>query len=357
VVLGENPDGDAHRNPTILIDERGFIYVFFGAHGHPTRVVKSASRYDITAWRPAAEIEERNTYPQPWQLRPGELFVSYRAAPGWRFRRSIDGAQSWRPPVDLIHFGDNSVYAVTIAESGPCPRKIHIAWEKMGGGAPEEIRTKALWARRYNVYYAYSDDGGATWRKRGGDICPLPITEADAEQVYASGEHGVWLEDIQLDSRGNPYILFIDADVATYECQWKVARHSQGRWLVADVARGDHMYDAGGLVIRADDDFRVYGPTTPSQPYEDGGEMEEWTSTDQGATWTNTRHITLGSKYSHNHVKVVFRHRRDDFRVLWSYGDSHHPPATRDVFLYYYGEARPGPARMAFPSVGWAAKR
>lgn len=49
VVLGTNPNFDAHRNPTILIDEVGFIYVFYGAHGHPTRVVKSKSPYDISA--------------------------------------------------------------------------------------------------------------------------------------------------------------------------------------------------------------------------------------------------------------------------------------------------------------------
>ena len=31
--LGTNPDGNAHRNPTILIDEQGFIYVFYGYAG------------------------------------------------------------------------------------------------------------------------------------------------------------------------------------------------------------------------------------------------------------------------------------------------------------------------------------
>jgi hypothetical protein len=350
VILGENPNGDAHRNPTLLIDEAGFLYVFYGAHGHPTRVVKSISPHDISAWRAAADIEEANTYPQPWQLRPGELFVSYRAAPGWRFRTSADGAHSWRPSVDLIHFGDLSIYAVTIAETGGFPRKIHIAWEKMGGGSPEEIRTKALWARRYNVYYAYSDDGGQTWRKRNGQPCQLPIAEAEADQVYDSGEHGVWLKDIQLDSQGDPAILFIDADVTTYDCRWKVARHVGGRWRAAEVARSDHMYDGGALVIRGDRDFRVYAPTTPSQPYEDGGEIVEWTSSDRGATWTQTRRLTSGSEYSHNHVKTVFNHRQGDFRVMWSYGDSHHPPETRNVFLYYYGEAQPAPARMAFPA-------
>ena len=71
VVLGTNPDGDAHRNPTLLIDEDGFLTVFFGAHSHPTRVVRSASPYDISTWSQVAEIEDKNSYPQPWQLRSG----------------------------------------------------------------------------------------------------------------------------------------------------------------------------------------------------------------------------------------------------------------------------------------------
>jgi len=75
-----------------------------------------------------------------------------------------------------------------------------------------------------------------------------------------------------------------------------------------------------------------------------------WTSTDRGATWTNTRHVTANSKYSHNHVKVVFNQRRKDFRVIWSYGDSHYPPATRKVYLYYYGQADGTAKRVVFPS-------
>ncbi len=351
VVLGTNPDKDAHRNPTILIDAAGYVYVFFGAHGHPTKVVKSASPYDISRWVSVADIaDKRTSYPQPWQLNGGEIFVSYRQSPGWCYRKSTDGAASWQPAVNLINFRGAAVYLVSIAETGPYPRKIHLAWSKMGGGTPEEVRTKALWARRYNVYYAYSDDGGTTWKRRDGSVYSLPITEDAAELVHDCGEHGVWLKDIQLDSAGVPYILFLDADLDSYEAAWKVATYSADGWRKSDVTSSDHMYDAGGLVILADNDIRLYGPTTASQDHEDGGEIAEWTSTDRGKTWTNTAHITSGSKYSHNQVKVVYNGGQPDFRLMWSYGDSNHPPATRNVYLYRYGEGLPGPERMSFPA-------
>ena len=348
VVLGSNPNGDAHRNPTLLVDEKGTLYVFYGAHGHPSRVVKSAAPYDISRWVEMAAIEGQTTYPQPWQLTKDELFVSYRGSPGWYYRKSNDSAATWQPPVPLIQFGSNSIYAVSIRETGDYPRKVHIAWERMGGGTGEEIRTKALWARRYNVYYAYSDDGGTTWRRSDGGEYQLPISEETAEKVYDSGEHGVWLKDIQLDSRGNPYILFIDADVHTYRCQLKVARRAGGEWRVSDVTTGDHMYDGGAMAVLADDDIRIYAPTTAVQDHEDGGEIEEWRSVDGGATWDNSKHITTGSKLSHNHVKTVFNHKPGDFRMMWNYGDSVFPPSTKNVYLYHFGDGLPEPARMRF---------
>lgn len=362
VVLGSNPDGDAHRNPTLLIDEAGYLYVFWGAHGHPTLVHRSVRPYDIRDWEQRATIEPdgRTSYPQPFMLRSGEILVSYRMAPGWRFVRSDDGARSWSEPTDICSFGmDNaakgvaefSIYGVTIGASGEYPRRIHFAWSHLGGGKPHEIETKHLWARRYNVYYACSDDGGDTWRRSDGSAYTLPISEADADTIYDCGERGVWLNDIQLDSRGRPYILFNDADVPTFRSRWTVLRQTDDGWASSMVTESDHMYDHGALLMMADDDIRIWGATTDVQPHEDGGEIEEWTSTDGGATWSNTRHLTAGSRLSHNHVKPVMGHQTGpgEIRAIWSYGDSLRPPQTRDVRLYYCGDGMDAGREVPFP--------
>lgn len=351
VVLGSNPDGDAHRNPTLAVDDRGSLYVFYGAHGHPTHVVKSATPYDIGHWEQKVDLDERKTtYPQPWQLQPGQLLVSFREPLGQSFRVSTDGASSWRPPVGLIRFAGSAIYAMSVAANGLYPRAIHIVWSRLGGGTPEEIRTKHLWARRYNVYYASSKDGGATWRRSDGTAYALPITERTAEKLYDSGEHGVWLKDIQLDPDGNPCVVWLDSECFSYVARWKFAGHAAGAWRIRDVATSDHMYDDGALVVLARKDFRIYGPTTAVQPHEDGGEIEEWKSTDLGNTWTNTRHVTSGSRFSHDCVKTVFNAAHGDLRVLWSYGDSESPPATKDVFVYCYGEDQSDALRVAFPA-------
>jgi len=362
VVLGSNPDGDAHRNPTLLIDEDGFLYVFYGAHGHVTHSLKSDRPLDISSWSEAAPLDDPGTsYPQPWQITPGELFVSYRQAPGWRFRVSRDGARTWETSVDLVNFGcpedargcaECSIYGITVAAPGDYPRRIHFAWSRLGGGTPEEMDSKHLWARRYNIYYTYSDDGGATWRRSDGSAHELPISEEEADQIYDCGQRGIWLKDIQVDSQGHPYILFIDSQTETFESKWMVGRLTDEGWKFAHVTDSDHMYDAGALVIVADDDLRIWGPTTDVQAHEDGGDIDEWQSRDGGANWELTRHLTHGSRYSHNHVKPVMGHQlgTGDLRVIWSYGDSKKPPATEDVRLYYYGEAMDEPCEIPFPS-------
>ncbi len=328
----------------MLIDEEGYIYIFHGSHCSPTLVKRSARPYDTSEWAELATIEESTSYPQPWLLRPREITVLFRKGgthnAAESYVKSTDGGASWSERVDVVTTPPkNGCYAVSIAETGAYPRKVHMAWSV----------TRGDWWQRYHVWYAYSDDGGETWRRADGTPYELPITEPTSEMVFESDvpDHGVWLKDIQLDSQGKPYILFIDGNTLTYDCVWRLAEYSDGRWNIYEVAPSQHMYDGGALVILADDDFRVYAPTTPSQPYQDGGEIDEWQSIDGGRTWKKTRQLTSGSEFCHNHVKTVFNHGRGDFRVFWNYGDAVNPPSSRDVALYFYGEDQAEPHKMA----------
>lgn len=340
VVLGANPDGDAHRNPTLALDDTGRLYVFFGAHNDPTRVLRSERPCETGAWREcAAIVDPATSYPQPYQLLPGEMFVSYRErSSGWRSRVSRSHGETWEDPVDIVEFEGNDIYAVSIAETGDYPRRIHLAWSRLGGGSDEEIRTKHLWARRYNIYYAFSQDGGRTWRRSDGGLYKLPVREADAEKLYESGERGVWLKDIQLGPDGRPLILFIEADPFTYVSHWKCGRLRGDGWGFSNIAVGDHMYDDGGIVIE-DGSVTVYAPTTASQPGEDGGEIDVWRSADGDGPWKRGEPLTEGSDLSHNNVKVVFNHEAGpgDMQVTWSYGDSVSPPSTAESRLFAYG--------------------
>ena len=343
VTVGRNPDGDAHKNPHLLIDEQGYLYAFYRAHCTPTHLAKSLRPLDISAWQPMGVVCEQSSYPQPWQLRQGEISVFYRSGSthnaGESVVRSRDGGRTWTKPQLIAQSPPkNGLYALTIAPGGPWPRKIHMAWSV----------TRGDWWQRYHVFYASSDDGGVTWRRSDGRPYQLPITEADAEMVFRSDvpDRGVWLQDMQLDASGRLYVLFVDGHTLTYDCAWRVATLADGRWSVHRLTGCDHMYDHGALVVLAENDLRAYLPSTPSQAFQDGGQIVERQSLDRGVTWKTVRQVTASEKYSHNHVKTVYNQRHGDFRVFWSYGDSTDPPQTREVSLYRGGEALCCPEKL-----------
>lgn len=345
-ILGENPDGNAHRNPALLIDEEGYIHVFYGYHGgaQPIHVLRSTAPYDVSEWVVMQQMTDGGgSYPQPAQLLPGEILVPHRTPGGWGFRVTGDGGRTWEKPVELAAFqcdGYPSVYGITAADMGGYPRTMHFFWSRLGGGTEEERRTKHLWARRYNVYYACSKDGGRTWQRSDDTPYVLPIREEAAEKLHDSGERGIWLKDVQITPDLKPIALFVEAEVETYRSVWKVVRRDGGKWRFSEVTATDHMYDGGALALVSPDDFRVYGPTAPVVPLTDGGEIEEWRSTDQGRTWRRTKALTAGSTRAHNHVKTAQNHDESDgaFRVFWADGDPATPPEDKSVYLYCHGD-------------------
>ena len=153
------------------------------------------------------------------------------------------------------------------------------------------------------------------------------------------------MKDIQLSEDGDPLVLFIDGEVATFESEWKFASFREQVWEFSDVCSSDHMYDDGGIVVLNDEDIRIYGPVKNSQPIEDGGDIEVWQSLDSGTHWSRLDSLTENSAYSHNNVKVVLNHgsKSGDFRMMWSYGDSLWPSTTEEVRIFCYGEDRDEP--------------
>ena len=101
---------DTHGNPSIAIDAKGYLHVFFGCHGRAMKHVRSAAPYDISRWEAMPSPTSRATYPQSMRMADGSIYLFYRAgghlAP-WSMRVSKDDGQSWTEQQPVIEMRRN----------------------------------------------------------------------------------------------------------------------------------------------------------------------------------------------------------------------------------------------------------
>src|SRR4051812_22917857 len=119
-ILLNKETNDAHENPTISIDDRGYIWIFSPSHGtgHPSFINRSKKPYSIDDFE---QVMKTNfSYTQPWWL-PGTGFLflhthynsgseGSKGVRGLHWMSSPDGIE-WSKPKLLanIEMGDYQV--------------------------------------------------------------------------------------------------------------------------------------------------------------------------------------------------------------------------------------------------------
>ncbi len=345
---------DAHDNPTISIDVKGFIYVFSAAHGtsRPSYIWRSRRPYDISKWELLAKTNF--SYPQPWFI-AGEnqfLFMHTIYKSGQRtlnFKTSPD-ARSWTAPTLLAHIemGD---YQIT----WPHGDKLGTAFDMH----PASGRGKGL-NYRTNIYYIETADLGKTWRTAAGEPVKLPLTRSANSALvhdYNAENLNVYLKDIAYDGQGRPVIVYLtskgwEPGPASGPYQWYTARWDGAKWVILPITTSDHNYDHGSMTIDRDGTWRLIAPTDAGpQPYGTGGDMVMWTSKDQGKNWTRAAQLTGGGKYNHTYArKVVNAH--PDFAAIWADGSPLEATPSSLYFSTRDGRVYRLPSKMS----GWTAK-
>ena len=97
-------------------------------------------------------------------------------------------------------------------------------------------------------------------------------------------------------------------------------------------------YDHGSLYIEPDGTWRVIGPTDLGpQPYNPGGEMVMWTSTDEGQTWTRVKQLTRNSPRNHTYARRPLN-AHPDFYALWADGHGREPSESSIYFTNQRGD-------------------
>lgn len=334
---------DAHDNPTLQVDDRGYLWVFSSSHGtgRPSYIHRSTKPWSIDEFERI--LVTNFSYTQPWHV-PGQGFLFLHTRYGGGKSRGINAARClfwmtspdgarWDEPQMLagIEQGDYQV-------SWRAGKRVATAFDfhPIPGG----LNTRA------NIYYLETDDLGRTWRNARGETVKLPLTRTNNPAlVYDSRAEGllVYLKDLNFDRNGWPVILFLtskgfEPGPANGPRQWQTARWTGSEWVRRPFTTSGNNYDHGSLYIEPDGTWRVIAPTELGpQPYNPGGEMVMWTSADEGQTWVKVKPLTRNSLRNHTYARRPLN-AHPDFYALWADGHGRQPSESSLYFTNQRGD-------------------
>ncbi len=344
---------DAHDNPTLMLDDQGYVWIFVAAHGRarPAYIYKSVAPYDIDRFE---LIKETNfSYPQPWYVPDqGFLFLHTRYEQGGRslYQMTSPDGRTWSEPEKLARI-----------------QKGHyqISWQRDGkvGTAFNHHPTETGLNFRTNLYYMETRDFGRTWTSADGQVLELPLTTKETPALirdYESQNLLVYNKDLAFDQRGWPVILSLTSrhwrpGPEHGPHKYATARWAGGDWRITSLLLGDNNYDTGCLHIEEGNLWRVIAPTLLGrgsnhgpQPYNTGGEMVMWTSTNAGRTW-RPQPLTADSPYNHSYARKPV-HAHPGFYALWADGHGRQPSESRLYFADRDGRVFRLPQKMDGPT-------
>jgi hypothetical protein len=322
---------DPHDNPSLNIDEKGYLWVFISgrARKRPGFKYRSTQPYSIDSFERIEESEM--TYPQI-HIMPGKgffhLFTKYTKGRELYWETSKDG-RTWSEDRKLAGMGGH--YQV----SGRRGNIIGTAFMYHPCGVVD---------KRTNLYYTQTADMGETWTTVDGKPLATPLIEIKAPPLlidYESQRLNVYIHDLNFDRKGHPAILYTTSKGAAPGPQngpytLRVTRWNGATWTTHDVTTSDHNYDTGSLYIEPDGNWRIVGPTGAGpQANGVGGEMVAWLSSDNGSTWTRSIDITKNSPLNHSYARRP-NDAHDPFFTFWADGD---PRKISPSHLYFANHA------------------
>ena len=231
--LGKDPKSskiDNHGKPTMVIDDLGYIHVFFGGHGglpehgknllgntHSGRNAHVVSKkpYDITSWEELDNIHVFGTYNQAVKMDNGDIYLFYRHGAhrsDWVYQKSTDHGRTFAEPVSFLKHkrrddikAVDSWYAWVGKGQGDdiiVSYDYHVCWD---GNANERGHT----TERHDAYYMVFNTKNGTWRNVQGDNLNIPVTREMADEktlVARTGKDWTFNGSAHLDTNGHPHI-------------------------------------------------------------------------------------------------------------------------------------------------------
>jgi len=165
----DDQDVDDHHSPTLIINETGYIFVFYiddqDGHKGPIMMRVSSTPEQIANFESEVTVDSGDhTYPKPFINSTNGMWLTYRDSAPTPDTTLISHSEDWGQSWSATTFLDEASYMQQYQEKDD-PDYIHVTCTD---GMTADSRT--------NIYYCYSDDGGNTWKNSSDDTLSLPIS-------------------------------------------------------------------------------------------------------------------------------------------------------------------------------------
>lgn len=235
---------DAHNSISIMTDGDGFLHLSWDHHNNALRYARSTEPLGVDFQRldtMTGDLEQVVTYPEFYQLADGNLIFCYRdggSGHGNMVMNRYDCAtKSWVQLHNNLIDGEgkrNAYWQMCTDVKG----NIHLTWT---------WRESWLVETNHDICYAYSSDGGITWKNSNDEYYELPITQQSSEIAWHIPQNSNLMNQTSMsaDAEGNPYVVnYWNSDSIT---QYKVVYHTEGNWrLINTNFRTEDFNLAGG---------------------------------------------------------------------------------------------------------------
>jgi rhamnogalacturonyl hydrolase YesR len=347
-ILLDKGTTDAHDNPVISMDDKGYIWIFSTSHGvtRPSYIHKSKKPYQFDEFETIHATEKVDGKEQPfnnfsyfqvYHIKNKGFIALFTKYNEWKnrvigFNTSKDGIhwEEWKVLAD-IGMGH---YQVSAERDG----KVCVAFDYHPEGKGLNYRT--------NLYYLETTDFGKTWKTRSGTKADLPLKTIENPALvhdYTTPGLNCYLLDIALGKKGNPYILIVsskgfEAGPENAPRKWTLFQYKGKKWEGNVITTSDNNYDMGSIYVESSENIKIIGPAIDgAQLYNPGGEVAVYASNDGGRNWSMEKQLTKESPRNHTYVRRPLN-AHEDFYAIWADGHGRKPSESYLYFANSKGE-------------------
>lgn len=324
--LGKDPTKkiDSHGKPTLIIDNEGYIHVFYGGHGGVKEIhgknplggyhsgenkhAVTSKPYDISSWQDLDNVSPFGTYNQAIKTDNGDIYIFSRHGAhrsNWVYEKSIDNGRTFAEPVSfLMHkrrddgIGSDSWYAYVskgLNNEIVIGFDYHYCWDRE---APRNNRGGHSTERK-NLYFVKFDTINDSWSNIHNEKLSIPINKEVADQkalAVDTGELWTFNGSTKVDAKGNPSIsAYIGEDIG-----WQIGGPKRAAYFSWNGDKWIGNFDSGLPIGRGDfltEGQEVKFMLSGIDPQTNKTSVRWWNSNDSGVSFKKGEQLLAFGDY------------------------------------------------------------